>query len=66
MAKTMLLTTSPFAAWIRNGEKYQSFDIQGNEVRPKNGPIGSTVPKEDDTKIEASGAKRWCRSGREP
>jgi hypothetical protein len=32
-AKSRLLATSPFTAWIRNGEKYQSFDIHGNEVR---------------------------------
>jgi len=34
--KSRLLATSPFTAWIRNGVKYQSFDISGNEVRSSN------------------------------
>ncbi|KAF9782591.1 adenosine deaminase/editase [Thelephora terrestris] len=36
--KDRLLAIAPFTAWIRNGEKYQNFDIRGNEVLPSNGP----------------------------
>ncbi|KAF9647063.1 hypothetical protein BDM02DRAFT_3098751 [Thelephora ganbajun] len=36
--KFRLLSTPPFTAWIRNGEKYQNFDIQGNEVRQSDAP----------------------------
>lgn len=31
-AKSRLLAMAPFTAWVRNGEKYQNFDIRGNEV----------------------------------
>jgi len=32
--KSLLLSTPPLTAWMRNGEKHQNFNIQSDEARP--------------------------------
>jgi len=48
MVKSQLLSTTPFTAWIRNGEKYQNFNIQGIQVPPSE-KIPRIDPRNENT-----------------